>query len=51
MTLAARSLVDLTDDLLATEQEIPRWVRAAWSDAFNGAPLPLPEPAAQMDDA
>lgn len=40
---SARSLVDLTDDLLATEQPLPEWLRAAWAEALTDAPAGNPE--------
>ncbi|MEV1294495.1 hypothetical protein [Pseudonocardia sp. NPDC049635] len=47
MKLDARSLVDLTDDLLVTEQPIPEWLSIAWADALAATP---PPPAGEEPD-
>lgn len=41
--LDPRSVVDLTDELLATEQEMPRWLVAAWTDALARTPPSDPD--------
>lgn len=40
--LSVRTLLDVTDEVLLTEQSVPRWVAAAWSDAFAAAGPPIP---------
>lgn len=51
--LSVRTLLDVTDDLLLTEQPIPRWVAVAWSDALGTAPTPRPggELAEEVEDS
>lgn len=37
VTFTLSSLIELTEELLLTEQPLPRWLRAAWADALAAA--------------